>query len=293
MTQTSQQKPQPTQNKPKSSEDSSLRGRIMIAKNMLGLKDLNVSAAAAGHKMFKAHASKNPTAATSQILNKIPPAARQQYLNLSSNVPSSLLSQDIPASQFRATLQRMKQTQNVKSLNNSFDIDNSNENIIESKRKAKTADFGKPRLRDELTPPPMLVLKRTGIRIFPDGSRVAMYINSRYNLVFTIPYKGSGTDASDIIPGVQSEETEIMESLDQVAAYASQENPKSTSKHMKFADGSKLKVSHGAAKAIHMVHNALNDDNKKKFADMLAHPKGFEKAAHFALSRVKFTIGDE
>jgi hypothetical protein len=60
---------------------------------------------------------------------------------------------------------------------------------------------------------------------------------------------------------------------------------------MKFDDGSKLKVSHGAAKAIHMVHGALNDDNKKKFVEMLNNPKGFEKAANFAMSKVSFTIG--
>ena len=63
--------------------------------------------------------------------------------------------------------------------------------------------------------------------------------------------------------------------------------------HWKFADGSKLKVSHGAAKAIHLVHGALNDENKKKFADMLTTPKGFEKAAHFALSKVEYKIGDK
>ena len=40
-----------------------------------------------------------------------------------------------------------------------------------------------------------------------------------------------------------------------------------------------------------MVHGALNDDNKKKFADMLNTPQGFEKAAHFALNKVQFTIG--
>jgi hypothetical protein len=149
-------------------------------------------------------------------------------------------------------------------------------------------------LKNEVNPPPMLVLKRKGIRIFPDGRRVALYTNDKMGLVFTIPYQGSGT-STEVIPGVQSEETEndIMESLEQVSAYAQQESPKAAAKHMKFADGSKLKVSHGAAKAIHMVHGALNDKNKKKFADMLTHPKGFEKAAHFALSRVKFTIGDE
>ena len=120
-----------------------------------------------------------------------------------------------------------------------------------------------------------------------------MYTNDKLGLVFTIPYTPSNVSSPVTIPGVQAEETDIMESLEQVAAYAQQESPKATSKHMKFADGSKLKVSHGAAKAIHMVHDALNDENKKKFADMLSHPKGFEKAAHFAMSRVKFTIGDK
>lgn len=140
-------------------------------------------------------------------------------------------------------------------------------------------------------PPMVVVLKRKGIRIFPDGKRVALYVNDKLGLTFTVPYSTSRGSENPIV-GV-SEETDIMESLEQVAAYAQQESPKATSKHMKFADGSKLKVSHGAAKAIHMVHDALNDENKKKFADMLSHPKGFEKAAHFAMSRVKFTIGDK
>jgi hypothetical protein len=40
-----------------------------------------------------------------------------------------------------------------------------------------------------------------------------------------------------------------------------------------------------------MVHGALNDDNKKKFVEMLNNPKGFEKAANFAMSKVSFKIG--
>jgi hypothetical protein len=150
--------------------------------------------------------------------------------------------------------------------------------------------------KDENNPPMVIVLQRKGIRIFPDGKKVAMYNNKQLGLVITIPYAGTGNSPGEIIPGtnVQMEEVEgIMESLDQVAAYAQEEQPKAMAKHMKFADGSKLKVSHGAAKAIHMVHGALNDENKKKFADMLTHPKGFEKAAHFALSKVSFKIGND
>jgi len=143
-------------------------------------------------------------------------------------------------------------------------------------------------LTEELADPPMMmVLKRKGIRVFPDGKRVALYVNEKLGLTFTIPYTPAIGKTENPMVGVTEE---IMESLEQVAAYAQQENPKSTAKHMKFADGSKLKVSHGAAKAIHMVHGALNDQNKKHFEDMLKNPKGFEKAAHFALSKVNFTI---
>jgi len=151
--------------------------------------------------------------------------------------------------------------------------------------------------KDENNPPVVIVLQRKGIRIFPDGKKVAMYQNKQLGLVITIPYAGTGNSPGEVIPGanIQMEQTEnsVNEAFDQVVSYASQTNPKSTSKHIKFNDGSKLKVSHGAAKAIHMVHGALNDENKKKFTDMLTHPKGFEKAAHFALSKVKFTIGNE
>lgn len=139
-----------------------------------------------------------------------------------------------------------------------------------------------------IDPPMMLVLKRRGIRIFPDGKRVALYNNEKLGLSFTIPYEAAGPEKE--LVGVSEEE--IMENLDQVVAFAQKgDGVTSASKHFKFADGSKLKVSHGAAKAIHMVHGALNDENKKKFADMLTTPKGFEKAAHFALNRVQFTIG--
>jgi hypothetical protein len=250
----------------------------MAAKTALGLKDLNVAAAVAGHNLYKAHAQKNPSLQANQILNKISPNARSHYLKLSSSVPSDMLD-GTPMSQFRTTLQKLRQVRGMRE-----DVETLEVLDVEQISEA---------LQDEIQPGPMLVLRRKGIRIFPDGRRVALYTNDKYNLVFTIPYSPGAVGSPVTIPGVQSEETDLMESLEQVAAYAQQEQPKATAKHMKFADGSKLKVSHGAAKAIHMVHGALNDENKKKFADMLATPKGFEKAAHFALSRVKFTIGDE
>ena len=276
-----QQAQKPAQKlQPKS--DFNVRSRVMAAKTALGLKDLNVAAAVAGHKLYAQHAEKNPNQAPSQILNKISPNARTQYLKLSSAIPSEMLSDKVPMNQFRSTLQKLKQTHGS--------IRKEEYEIIDV---SEVQDLAEASFKDEQNPPVMLVLKRRGIRIFPDGKRVALYTNDKLGLTFTIPYMPTGTSSQGVIPGVQTEETEVeemMESLEQVAKFAQEESPKQTSRHMKFADGSKLKVSHGAAKAIHLVHGALNDDNKKKFETLLQDPKGFEKAAHFALNRVDFTI---
>lgn len=62
------------------------------------------------------------------------------------------------------------------------------------------------RLGDEVIPAPMLVLRRRGIRIFPDGKHVALYVNDKYNLTFTIPYGGSATNSEEepALVGVQT-----------------------------------------------------------------------------------------
>jgi hypothetical protein len=270
-------KSQPQQKKVQNNSDDSTRQKIVAAKSTLGLRDVNVPVALSGHKKVKNIVGKNPSMPFNQVLNRLTPNERSSYITVSSKVPVDSLEKDVSMSQFRRQLQTLRPS-GKKSLMNSVEFSDK-EQLCEAS------------LIDELSPPPMLVLKRTGIRIFPDGRRVAMYTNQKYGLVFTVPYKG--TAGTEVIPGVQSEETEIMESLEHVAKYAQEESPKQTSRHIKFNDGSKLRVSHGAAKAIHMVHGALNDENKKKYAEMLKDPKGFEKAAHFALSRVKFTIGDE
>lgn len=139
-------------------------------------------------------------------------------------------------------------------------------------------------------PPMMLVLKRAGIRVYPDGKRIALYNNDKLGIAFSIPYVAGKLEQPAGV-AVAEEVEEIMENIDQISKYASEENPKSTSRQFKFADGSTKSVAHGAAKAIHMVHGALKDPkNQKKFADMLQDPNQFDKAAHFALNKVEFKI---
>lgn len=70
----------------------------------------------------------------------------------------------------------------------------------------------------EETPPAMLVLRRRGVRLFPDGQRVALFTNDRYKLMFTVPYGSSYLNVrpgsplvatqmeafTDVMPGVGS-----------------------------------------------------------------------------------------
>jgi hypothetical protein len=53
----------------------------------------------------------------------------------------------------------------------------------------------------ETIPSPMLVLRRRGIRVFPDGKHVALYTNDKYNLIFTIPYGSSAGNPANPIVG--------------------------------------------------------------------------------------------
>ncbi len=129
-------------------------------------------------------------------------------------------------------------------------------------------------------PPFVLVLKRKAIRLFPNKTKIALYYNQKLDKYFSIPY-GSGVDAP-----VQAEEVEYVTEavMDQLHKIVSDKQANS----VKFANGQTKKVDHYTASAITQVHNALNDENKKKFADMVhKSPAHLAKAADFAFSRAK------
>ena len=129
-------------------------------------------------------------------------------------------------------------------------------------------------------PPFVLVLNRKAIRLYPNDIKVAIYYNKKLDRYFSIPY-GSGVNAP-----IQAEETEQIEEavMDQLHKIVAGKQAQS----VKFGDGSTRKVDHYTASAITQVHNALNDENKKKFADMVhKSPAHLTKASDFAFSRMK------
>lgn len=129
-------------------------------------------------------------------------------------------------------------------------------------------------------PPMMLVLKRKGIRAFPDGKRVALYTNDALGISFTVPYNSSG--AEDLV-GIQAEET-IVENIDHIANIVKTKQ----AKNLKFADGSSAFVDGFTASAIHQLHKAVNDQNKIKIAKMVKQsPDHLAKVAAFAFKQAK------
>jgi len=128
-------------------------------------------------------------------------------------------------------------------------------------------------------PPFILLLKRKAIRMYPDGTKVALYYNKQFDKHFTIPY-GDQIDAPIQAEEVQIEES-VMDTLHKIV------NEKQV-RPVKFANGQTMKVDHFTASAITQVHNHLNDDNKKKFADMVHKSKEhFAKASDFAFKHAK------
>lgn len=134
--------------------------------------------------------------------------------------------------------------------------------------------------------PFVLVLKRKAFRLYPNGMKVALYYNDKLGKYFSVPY----TTEKDVNLPIQAEEYDehneqleegVMDQLHKIV----KEKQHNT---VKFANGKSMKVDHFTASAITQVHNALNDENKKKLSDMIhKSPEHFHKVAGFAFSKVK------
>lgn len=130
-------------------------------------------------------------------------------------------------------------------------------------------------------PPFTLLLKRKSIRQFSSDTYIALYYSEKLKKHFTIPFSKD----KDIDSSIQAEETQIEEAvMDQLHKIVSNKQ----SQRVKFGSGETRKVDHYTASAITQVHKALNDENKKKLADMVhKSPAHLMKAADFAFKHTK------
>lgn len=133
-------------------------------------------------------------------------------------------------------------------------------------------------------PPMVMVLKRKGIRIFPDGKRVALYTNEQLGLTFTVPYVGGQVTNQNVMTGVQEEVDygdEMLNENIKRLRFASTKGGKPVS--VNFKTGDNMKVDPITAKAITSLHSKLSPENKITLVDKISNdPNSFKKVASFA-----------
>ena len=139
-------------------------------------------------------------------------------------------------------------------------------------------------LQESHDPPFVLVLKRKAIRLYPDGTKVALYYNDKLKRIFTVPYNTEDEVA------IQAQHEEIEQVEEAVDAIGQLQKIKNTHQHgtVNHKDGSASKIDAQTAHAVLTVHKSLNDINKKKFADMVARSSHhMQKAAEFSWKHLK------
>ena len=128
--------------------------------------------------------------------------------------------------------------------------------------------------------PAILIMRRKSIRQMSNGQKVALYYIDKLDKYVTIPYGENTTFAN--IQTEESLEENVIHHLQHIVDNHS-------AKSIKFKDGKSMKVDVQTANAVLNVHKALNDENKKKVADMAHKSKEhFGRVVDFAWKHTKF-----
>ena len=120
-------------------------------------------------------------------------------------------------------------------------------------------------------PPNVLLLKRITVRLFPDGTKVALYYNRLLDKHFTIPY-GPGIDSA-----IQAEETEvsILEALQHVVEFDEEQEI--------YFETDSRSVDPETAQGILKLYHSLSEENKIKMEQKLNDPVMFDKFHEYSL----------
>jgi hypothetical protein len=105
-------------------------------------------------------------------------------------------------------------------------------------------------------PPIILVIKRKAVRLYPDGTRIALYYNDKMKRYFSVPF---GTPEADI-SGVQAESF-----IDELRAMSNLTEDTT----LELKDGSQVELDVLMANRIVYAYDGLEEDNKQKFVDLL------------------------
>jgi hypothetical protein len=121
-------------------------------------------------------------------------------------------------------------------------------------------------------PPIIMVIKRKAVRLYPDGTRIALYYNDKMKRYFSVPF---GTPEADI-SGVQAESF-----IDELRAMSNLTEETT----LELQDGSQVELDVLMANRIVYAYDGLEENNKQKFVDLLtSSEESFDKAYEFCRS---------
>ena len=121
-------------------------------------------------------------------------------------------------------------------------------------------------------PPIIMVIKRKAVRLYPDGTRIALYYNDKMKRYFSVPF---GTPEADI-SGVQAENF-----IDELRATVNLTEETT----LELQDGSQVELDTLMVNRIVYAYDSLEEENKENFIDLLtSSEESFDKAYEFCRS---------
>ena len=153
--------------------------------------------------------------------------------------------------------------------------------LFEELRKKYEAPYERESLSEGLNdPPPVLVLRRTGVRDFPTGERVALYYNSKLKLTFSVPY-GSKKGVVSVGEEHKLFESRVLPQLETIVK-------NNEIRDVTFKNGAKTKVNVTSAKNLLDLYGQMNDGNKRKLSKLIStNPESLAKASAFAFKNLQ------
>jgi hypothetical protein len=160
-------------------------------------------------------------------------------------------------------------------FNKMVDLISNNKQIYTKARQAVREELEEgTRMDSPLVPVPpiILVIKRKAVRLYPDGTRIALYYNDKMKRYFSVPF---GTPEADV-SGVQAESF-----IDELRATANLTEETT----LELQDGSQVELDVLMINRIVYAYDGLEEDNKEKFIDLLTNSEeSFDKTYEFCRS---------
>jgi hypothetical protein len=160
-------------------------------------------------------------------------------------------------------------------FNRMVDLISNNKQIYSKAKQAVREDLEEgTRMDSPLVPVPpiILVIKRKAVRLYPDGTRIALYYNDKMKRYFSVPF---GTPEADV-SAVQAESF-----IDELRAMSNLTEDTT----LELQDGSYVELDASIVDHILYAYDGLKEENKEKFIDLLtSSAESFDKAYEFCRS---------